>query len=105
MTKVPGVGVEGKVNGAAGETRAESISRRAWLGGAALVVGAGAICMMSSSAMAKASQADAKYQGEPKGELKCSNCVHFEAPSSCKVVDGSISENGWCALYAAKPKG
>lgn len=51
----------------------------------------------------KMSQADAQYQGTPKAEQKCSKCVHFIADSnSCKVVEGQISAEGWCKLFAAK---
>ncbi|WP_040619571.1 high-potential iron-sulfur protein [Rhodovulum sp. PH10] len=48
----------------------------------------------------KASQKAAGYQGSPKGAQHCGNCRHFQPPSSCKTVDGSISANGWCRLYA-----
>jgi hypothetical protein len=27
----------------------------------------------------------------------------FEAPSSCKTVDGTVSPQGWCMVYAKKP--
>ena len=51
----------------------------------------------------KMSQAEAQYQGTPKAEQKCSKCVHFIADSnSCKVVEGQISAEGWCKLFAAK---
>jgi hypothetical protein len=51
----------------------------------------------------KTSQAAAKYQGQPKGNQKCGNCMHFIAESNtCKVVEGSVSPEGWCTLFAAK---
>jgi hypothetical protein len=31
------------------------------------------------------------------------NCSLFEAPSSCKTVDGTVSPKGWCMVYAKKP--
>ena len=52
---------------------------------------------------AKVSQKIVKYQDTPKGELRCDNCALFEAPSSCKTVDGTIAPQGWCAVYAKKP--
>jgi len=43
------------------------------------------------------------YQGTPKGAQRCDNCTQFEAPTSCKVVTGTIAAAGWCKLYAKKP--
>jgi hypothetical protein len=55
------------------------------------------------AAPAKMSQASVKYQTEPKGEQKCANCMHFIAESStCKLVEGNISPNGWCIIWAKK---
>jgi hypothetical protein len=28
-------------------------------------------------------------------------CTFFEAPKSCKVVEGDISRDGWCKVFAA----
>lgn len=51
----------------------------------------------------KLSQAQAKYQNQPKGDQQCSNCMHFVAESStCKVVEGKVSPSGWCMLWAKK---
>jgi hypothetical protein len=44
-----------------------------------------------------------KYQDTPKNGQKCSTCVQFEPPASCKIVVDPISPDGWCQLYAAKP--
>jgi hypothetical protein len=43
-----------------------------------------------------------KYQDSPKDGQKCSDCLYFQAPSGCGVVDGTISPNGWCSLYNKK---
>jgi hypothetical protein len=49
----------------------------------------------------KASQASVEYQAQPKGEQKCAGCMHYEAGSgTCKVVDGQVSPEGWCTLWA-----
>ncbi len=49
----------------------------------------------------KVTQASVQYQSQPKGEQKCGVCMHFEAGSnSCKLVDGQISPDGWCSLWA-----
>ena len=87
--------------GMSGRPDAGGISRRAWLGGAAMVVGVGA-CLASTAASAKTAQADAKYQDSPKGQSKCGTCAQFQPPDACKLVDGKISENGWCQLYTPK---
>jgi hypothetical protein len=44
-----------------------------------------------------------KYQDQPKGDQKCSTCIQFVPPASCKAVQDPISPNGWCALYTPKP--
>jgi len=57
----------------------------------------------TAPAAAKVSQASVQYQNQPKGEQKCSGCLHFIAGSnSCKLVEGQISPDGWCALWAQK---
>jgi hypothetical protein len=39
------------------------------------------------------------YQDSPKDGRQCDGCSLFRAPSSCEVVDGSISPTGWCKLW------
>jgi hypothetical protein len=49
----------------------------------------------------KLGQAEAQYQDSPKGEQQCSNCLHFIAESNtCAVVEGEVSPEGWCMLWA-----
>lgn len=57
---------------------------------------------MRAVAQQKATQADAKYQSSPKDNQKCSGCSQFQAPSACKVVEGTVSPEGWCQLFTAK---
>jgi len=45
-----------------------------------------------------------QYQDTPKNGQKCSDCLQFVAPDGCKVVEGKISPNAWCAVFVAKPK-
>lgn len=82
----------------------EGLSRRTLLSGAAFAASAAAVGLMPLRARAqqKVSQSAAQYQASPKNGQQCSTCSHFQAPSSCQVVDGSISPNGWCALYSKK---
>ena len=57
----------------------------------------------AAPAAAKVSQASVQYQNQPKGEQKCSGCLHFIAGSnSCKLVEGQISPDGWCSLWVQK---
>ncbi len=61
-----------------------------------------------TTAEAKASKSTVKYQDKPKGSQKCAGCKFFitgkskTATGSCKIVDGSISPNGWCTAFSAK---
>jgi hypothetical protein len=48
----------------------------------------------------KLSKQQAKYQDSPKGIQMCATCSLFEAPHSCKVVEGDVSPSGWCKAYA-----
>jgi len=57
-----------------------------------------------ADAQAKIAQKMVQYQEKPKGPQECDNCLHFVAPSTCKMVDGKINPKGWCQLYAPKPK-
>jgi hypothetical protein len=89
-------------------TESSGISRRRMLtvaaGAAGTVAGLAAIVGASTPALAaKAPQKAVKYQDTPKGEARCDNCALFEAPSSCKTVDGTIAPEGWCLVYAKKP--
>ena len=59
---------------------------------------------LGSAAQQKISQADAKYQATPKGDLHCDGCVNFQPPNGCKFVQGEISANGWCQLFVPKAK-
>jgi hypothetical protein len=51
----------------------------------------------------KASKAQAKYQDKPKGAQNCAKCMNFiAADNTCKVVEGKVSPQDWCQLWAAK---
>lgn len=55
------------------------------------------------AASPKVSKASVQYQAEPKGDQKCATCMHFIPESNtCKLVEGDISPNGWCVLWAKK---
>jgi High potential iron-sulfur protein len=56
----------------------------------------------SALAQTKLTHEAAKYQETPKNNQKCSTCVQFIAPASCKIVADPINPNGWCQFYGAK---
>jgi len=87
-----------------GRNDCQRISRRVVLTATALSLGAAAAATAVSQAAAqqKISQADAKYQGTPKGDQRCDACVNFQPPNACKFVQGDISPSGWCQLFAKK---
>ncbi len=81
------------------------LSRRSMLRGAMLLAGgslAAGVIRVKPAFAQKASKGDTKYQETPKDGQKCSDCVYFQTPDKCGVVDGAISPNGWCALYNKK---
>ena len=89
-------------------TETRGISRRrvltiaAGATGASIAGGVAVIAVSTPAQAAKVSQKIVKYQDTPKGEQRCENCVQFEAPSSCKTVDGTVAAQGWCMVYAKK---
>jgi hypothetical protein len=36
------------------------------------------------------------YQPTPKDWEKCLFCSFFQAPSTCLIVSGTVSKQGWC---------
>lgn len=61
-----------------------------------------ALATQDAAASGSVPQTAAGYQDTPNGDKRCDGCSHFAAPSSCKVVAGTISPSGWCKLFAAK---
>ena len=82
----------------------QRMSRRVAVSSAAFALGAAAIATAISQAAAqqKIGQADAKYQGTPKGDQHCDGCINFQPPNACKFVQGDISPSGWCQLFTPK---
>ena len=76
--------------------------RRLLLIAAAAVGAATAGSIGSSEAALKVSASVAGYQDNPNGDKQCSKCVHFLPPSSCKMVDGTISPQGYCRLFSPR---
>jgi len=69
----------------------------------AFVGGASATLLLrtsSADADEKMTREQAQYQDTPNGIYSCATCSLFERPKSCKVVDGEVSEDGWCKAFA-----
>jgi len=78
-------------------------SRRQVLSVAAGITVAGAIGAATPAQAGKVKQSAVKYQADPKDGKKCVDCRFFEAPASCKNVEGDISQDGWCTMWIKKP--
>ncbi len=62
----------------------------------------GTVAAVSARAQDKIAQAMVQYQTTPKDGAKCSLCVNWVAPNSCKIVAGTINPDGWCVAFAPK---
>ena len=83
------------------------LSRRSMLRSTALLAGGtlgAAVIQVKPAYAQKAGKEAVKYQDSPKDGQKCSDCLQFTPPDGCKVVEGKISPNAWCAVFVAKPK-
>ena len=86
------------------------LTRRSMLRCAALLAGgtlAAGVIQIKPAYAQKAGKEAVKYQDSPKGGQKCSDCLQFVpgqqgANGACKVVEGPISPNGWCAAFVKK---
>lgn len=81
------------------------LSRRCLLRNA---VAAGGVAVLGTAMAhradaAQVSQKIVAYQETPHGAQQCDNCAQFQPPSSCKVVEGTVSPAGWCKVYVKKP--
>lgn len=90
-------------------TEAQKLTRRSFLGGMVVVpAAAGLLAGKASADGSKASQAAMHYQSSPNGSMQCSKCQFFipgqdaQSNGTCRVVDGSISPNGYCMAFSAK---
>jgi hypothetical protein len=71
-------------------------------GGGGLLVAAGITAPSARAQVNKVSQQQVHYRPTPNGNARCSKCAHFLPPSHCGVVQGTISPNGWCSMFAPK---
>jgi len=79
------------------------LSRRALLQHAIGAAGATAILCGEphrTGAAIKISKVAVAYQDQLDGDKECAKCAQFEPPAGCKLVDGLISPQGYCRLFA-----
>jgi hypothetical protein len=87
------------------QARSTQLSRRMLLRGAVGAAGAAAILGSTANrASAKISQAAVAYQPQPNGDKRCDKCVQFLPPNACKIIEGTISPQGWCRVFAPAPR-
>jgi len=81
------------------------VSRRDFLfvaaAGSGAMIGAGVIST-PARASNKVPQKAVSYQPTPKGAQRCDNCLFWQPPASCKLVQDPIAPSGWCTLYKKK---
>ncbi len=53
-----------------------------------------------ATASEKMTRQQAEYQDRPNGIYSCGLCTLFVKPNACKVVEGQVSEDGWCKAFA-----
>lgn len=82
------------------------LTRRGFFRSAATIAGvavvAGVIPIRVVHAQQKLTKEAMKYQDTPKDGQQCDQCVYFQAPKSCGLVEGDISPKGWCVAYNKK---
>ena len=76
-------------------------SRRNIMGATIKGISAGLLLRMApAGASDKMTRQQAEYQDRPNGIYSCGMCTLFEKPNACKVVEGEVSEDGWCKAFA-----
>ena len=92
-------------------TTRDTTTRRQWLTGAAVVLAtpmAADLVPGLARAAAKTPKTAVDYQYTPKGDQHCGACASFipgettQGPGTCRIVDGPIQQNGWCALFSRR---
>jgi hypothetical protein len=76
-------------------------SRRKIMGAVAQLASAALLLRISQTQAAeKMTKQQAEYRDTPNGIYSCGLCTLFDKPKSCKVVEGEVSEDGWCKAFA-----
>ncbi len=69
---------------------------------AVAAAGVGAGLARRAAAQEKLAQNMVMYQDHPNNGQHCSLCAQYIDPNNCKIVQGPIVANGWCAAFAPK---
>jgi hypothetical protein len=83
--------------------RGDAFSRRLLLQSAFGTLSAAAAIaaqLEPAAAVIKISKAAVAYQDHPQGDKRCGICLQFVPPGSCKMVEGPISPQGYCRIFA-----
>lgn len=93
------------------EGRGGALPRRAVLRQTVGILSAAAVISAQAeraAATIKISQSAVAYQDHPQGDKRCGKCLQFQPPSTCRMVEGAISPQGFCRIFtpqrqAARP--
>lgn len=86
---------------------AASISRRALIDGAIVILGVAATGRVAAAEdeikeADKITQVEAHYQNHANGQQRCEICLQFLPPYHCRIVHGPVVRTGWCQFFAAR---
>jgi len=86
-----------------------TVSRRSILQGVAHAGGAATLLAVTANRAraaaaktTKTAKQAAGYQYSPNGGQSCSTCIAFVPPNACRIVEGTISPQGWCKIWQRK---
>ena len=81
-------------------------SRRVVVTGTALALGAAAAATVvpPAAAQEKMSQADAKYQGTPKGDQRCDGCMIFQPPKGARSSKAKSARAAGASCSSRRPR-
>jgi hypothetical protein len=51
----------------------------------------------------KYTKEEVKFEHPAKGPNHCKDCVHWNAPNRCKIVEGKVMGVDWCDKFEKKP--
>lgn len=55
--------------------------------------------------MSKLAKSDVRYHIAEPSQDQCQECKWFLRPTSCELVKGTISPQGWCKVFHSDGKG
>jgi hypothetical protein len=51
---------------------------------------------------AKLTKIEVGFEHPAKGKQHCRECVHWQSPNRCKIVEGIVKGVDWCKRFEAK---